>query len=30
MHKRYSPHGDANHMEEAIDVVNKFKIKNNI
>ena len=28
MHKRISPHGDADHMGEAINLVNNFKVEN--
>lgn len=28
MHKHMSPHGDYDHMEEAIKLVEKFKIEN--
>lgn len=28
MHKRMSPHGDADHMGEAGDIVDNFKVKN--
>ncbi len=28
MHKRISPHGDYDHMGEAIILVNNFKIEN--
>ena len=27
MHKRQSPHGDFDHMGEAINLVNNFKVK---
>ena len=27
MHKRMSPHGDYNHMKEAINLVNNFKVE---
>ena len=27
MHKRMSPHGDYDHMDEAINLVNNFKIE---
>lgn len=27
MHKRMSPHGDFDHMGEAINLVNNFKVK---
>ena len=26
MHKRYSPHGDYDHIGEAINLVNNFKV----
>ena len=28
MHKRMSPHGDFDHMGEAINLVNNFKVEN--
>ena len=28
MHKRISPHGDYDHMGEAINLVNNFKVEN--